>query len=356
MITRRTRVSRVGLLAAVPLLAAVTLAAGCGTVTTPAAGSGTASARPSGGASASPASPAPVTGTGSAVPTTSGGPVTPGQPACTGWPQKVPRGKLPASFVPVTVLRCVNSVQAIPGKGQWQTATLQRAGGDLTTLTAALRLPPGQRARGTMCPELAILPPQIVVISGNGTMLIPTLPLSGCGMVQPQVLLALSALPWKTVSVRLIAQVQTPQEVTTGCTPGYKDPFAVYGSTRPSPGGAVYSALPASLRICVYASGGSANASQFLRGTTVTGSTVSSLLGGLSGAGSSSTCTAPETTFAVVGGDRPSSPVVYVELGGCYRVLRFQPASGGVTSIATGHASAAAVAIIESVTHPKPAP
>ena len=34
---------------------------------------------------------------------------------------------LPPSFVPVAVIRCVTNYQIIPGKGQWEVATLERA-------------------------------------------------------------------------------------------------------------------------------------------------------------------------------------------------------------------------------------
>jgi hypothetical protein len=200
---RRRR--RAALLASVPLLAVGTLAAGCGTVSAPSPAGGVAGGSGTGSAAAS--SPPSVSST--PVPTATGGPVTPGEPACTGWPQNAARGPLPASFVPVAVLRCVSAYQTIPGKGQWLTATLERAGRDLTPLVGALRRPPEHTTPSRICPATAVLPPQIVLISGDGKAIIPRLPLGGCGMVQPQVLAALAALPWQRVSVRLVSQVQT---------------------------------------------------------------------------------------------------------------------------------------------------
>ena len=58
-----------------------------------------------------------------------------------------------------------------------------------------------------MCPAVAVIPPQVVLISANGQKLIPRLPATGCGLTQTQVLAALDALPWQPVSVRLIAKV-----------------------------------------------------------------------------------------------------------------------------------------------------
>ena len=45
----------------------------------------------------------------------------------------------PVSFVPVAALRCVQTYQMIPGKGQWLTATLERADKNLAPLIGALR-------------------------------------------------------------------------------------------------------------------------------------------------------------------------------------------------------------------------
>ncbi len=131
--------------------------------------------------------------------------MTTGEPACTGWPASAPTGTLPDSFVPVAVERCVTGAQTIPGKGLWRTASLQRADSGLAGLISALHQPPGTHKPGTECPQLAMIPPAIVLISASGQELIPRLPVSGCGLIQSQVLAALGTLPWRLVSVRLIA-------------------------------------------------------------------------------------------------------------------------------------------------------
>ena len=86
------------------------------------------------------------------VPTISGGPVEPGQPACAGWPAGAVSVSLPVSFVPVSVERCVNGAQTIPGKGLWTTATLQRADSGLAALISALRQPPATHHPGPSAP------------------------------------------------------------------------------------------------------------------------------------------------------------------------------------------------------------
>jgi hypothetical protein len=184
--------------AAAPLLAAAALVAGCGSAHAGnAAGAAPAPAASSAAASA-PATP---------VPTISEGPVVPGQSACVGWPTGATSVSLPVSFVPVSVERCVNGAQTIPGKGLWTTATLQRADSGLAGLINALRQPSFTHHPGTVCPALAEIPPQVVLIGANGEKLIPRLPATGCGLIQSQVLAALDALHWQPVSVRLIAKI-----------------------------------------------------------------------------------------------------------------------------------------------------
>lgn len=195
----------------VPLLLAGALAAGCGTGRAPAA-DGAAAAATSPGSTAPARHPTPV-------PTVTGGSVAPGQPACTGWPAHAPHVRMPALFAPVAAERCVTSIQTIAGKGQWETATLEKATTDLAPLTAALRHRAVSRTPG-MCPQLAMLPPQIVVISESGQELIPLLPVGGCGLVQSAVLAAIAALPWHPVSVTLVGPVtaKVPEGTTREAT------------------------------------------------------------------------------------------------------------------------------------------
>ena len=196
MMQLATRVAAVAALAA--------LATGCATASTstPAAtggasGTGAASAGPPASASATP------------VPTTTTGPpLVAGQPACVGWPANATRSKtLPASFEPVAVIRCVTDYQMIPGKGQWEVATLERADQGLAPLLTALQRPNQNRPAGTFCSDLVELRPQFVLVDKDGQAIWPALPVTGCGLVQAEVLGALAALPWQKVSVRLVAKV-----------------------------------------------------------------------------------------------------------------------------------------------------
>jgi len=195
---------RRALAVALPLLAAGALAAGCRS-----AHSGGAVGAPTAHATAPAASSSSASASAAAtpVPTVSGGRVVAGEPACAGWPTGATSVSLPVSFVPVSVERCVNGVEAIPGKGLWTTATLQRSDSSLAALVSALRQPTVAHRPGTVCPALAVIPPQVVLIGANGQKLIPRLPATGCGLIQSQVLAALDTIRWQPVSIRLIAQV-----------------------------------------------------------------------------------------------------------------------------------------------------
>ena len=228
------------------VLAAVLLAAGCGSAaggaapgTTETAGTagatgtaetagtagatgttgtaGTAGATGSGAASGgSPGgSPAPP-GSARPVPTVSGGPVAAGEVACAGWPASAPTASLPVSFVPVRAERCVTGAETVPGRGLWQTATLEQADSGLSGLASALRQPPVERQPGIACPALAEIPQQVVLFNAAGQQLMPRLPSTGCGLTQSRVLLALAALHWQPVSVRLVTQVPAPAAVVSG--------------------------------------------------------------------------------------------------------------------------------------------
>jgi hypothetical protein len=209
----RTGTARTGAVA-VPLLVAAALAAGCGS-----AHGGAGSAAP-GHPAAPTASTSPVpTASATPVPTVSGGRVVPGEPACAGWPADATSASLPVSFVPVSVERCVTGAQTIPGKGRWTTATLQRANAGLDGLVSALRRPAVTHQPGTVCPAVAVIPPEVVLISADGQKLIPRIPASGCGLIQSQVLVALNALRWQPVSVRLIAKVPGAAPAVSGSAP-----------------------------------------------------------------------------------------------------------------------------------------
>jgi len=205
---------------AVPLLVAGALAAGCGSTH---AGGGTSG-------------PGAAAASASAVPTVTGGPVAAGGAACAGWPAGLSSATLTASFAPVSVERCVNGAQAVPGKGLWTTATLQRSASGLSSLVNALHQPAATHKPGTACPDFAVIPPQIVLINAAGQKVIPRIPASGCGQPASQVLAALNSLRWQPVSVRLIAPVPGASPAPSGTAPG--PAITPGGPMKPAPAGA----------------------------------------------------------------------------------------------------------------------
>ncbi len=224
-------------LPAVALMSVVMLAAGCAASTTAAAPGapavsqsgaspgGTSSGSPGGTSSGSApgATPSAQPGSPAPVPTiTATGTPTPGGPDCANWPSGAPHGPLPATFVPVQVLRCQLGTTTVRGKGVYVSATLQRATKDLQILVDALRRPSGHMRPGMICPALAMIPPQIVLIAGNGAMISPRFPVSECGLIQPGVLMALNELSWQAVSVRLLSQL--PNVGVSGTAPAAPNP------------------------------------------------------------------------------------------------------------------------------------
>jgi len=123
------------------------------------------------------------------------------------------------------VERCVTGVQQGPGKTEWQTATLEKATKDLTPLVAALLRPSVQHQPGIMCPELVMLPPQVVLFSSDGKTLIPRIPLGSCGLVESGVLGALNTLNWQPVSVRLVTKLTGSQPLAA--TPRASSPKTI---------------------------------------------------------------------------------------------------------------------------------
>ena len=188
----------------VPLLVAGALATGCGTVAANPGGPNEPVGATSSSSSASTSAPAP---SATPVPTVTGGPVTAGEAACVGWPSDAPHGKLTTFFQPVSVERCVTGYQVIKGKGEWQTATLEKSTGNLEALVEVL-LQPSERVKpNTFCPEFAVIPPQVLLISSTGKQLIPVLPMGPCGISDSRVLTTLAMMSWQPVSVRLISKV-----------------------------------------------------------------------------------------------------------------------------------------------------
>ncbi len=130
-----------------------------------------------------------------------------GGAACSGWPANAPHGKLTALFTPVAVERCVSSVQQIKGKGEWQTATLERSTDKLATLTAVL-MRAVRAAAGRHVPRVRRHPAADRALQLDRPGAHP--PASGRRLRQRRLAGAgtLATMTWQPLSVRLVSKVE----------------------------------------------------------------------------------------------------------------------------------------------------
>jgi len=254
-------------------------------------------------------------------------------------PSPVP---LPADFVVAAAIRCVETERVVPGRGVWQFELRQVADHGLARLAAALRRPSIPPPPNQMCPAVGVIVIPFVLLGRDGRLVYPRLPTGECGWPLPQVGLAMQDLHWVTVSAQRGAQLETQAVVESGCPAAWKDmigfSLARGQSLRPSPGGPVFSARPLSLRVCVYRDRSGPLDTYFVGGGRVSGAAETALLRGIAAGRTSAACPRPHARFAVLLPPGMGGPVVYVEIGGCYRVLR--------PDNRIGQASPAAVAII----------
>jgi hypothetical protein len=228
----------------------------------------------------------------------------------------------------VAAIRCIQADQAVPGRGLWQFALWQVAGRGLAGLTAALRRPSATPPPGLVCAEPGISVPPFVLLGGNGRMIYPRLPTEECGNPQRQVVAAVRALHWVTVSAKRGQQVETQAGIESGCPAGWKDVIslaegAAHGrSLRPSPGGQVFSPRPSWVRVCVYRDRSGPLDTFLVGGSRVSGVTEAALLTGIAAGRASATCARAHTMFAVLLPPQMGRQPAYVEFGGCHRVLR----------------------------------
>ena len=265
-------------------------------------------------------------------------------------PERQPAGvPVPARFVVVAAIRCIQSDQVVPGHGLWRFDLWQVAEHGLTRLAEVLRRPSATPPPGLACAEPGISVPPFMLLGGNGRMIYPKLPAEECGNPQRQVLDAVQALHWMTVSTRRGQQVETQAGIESGCPAGWKDvisleeSFSHGRSPHPSPGGRAFSPRPSWLRVCVYHDRSGPLDTFLIGGSRISGAAETALLAGIAAGRRSATCPQPHTMFAVLLPPQTGSLPAYVEIGGCQRVLR--------PDNRIGQASPAALMIINQARH-----
>ncbi len=301
----------------------------------PTGGKGGASGRPAGGRTFAPLSSPPC-----------------GQPFRSGLQAR----RLPRTFKVAAVYECESEPQTIPGRGQWQVLVERRATTALGRFDAALRRPEAPPAGPDVaCAAVAVTLPRLILVNSAGGLLEPAIPTDECGQPQAQTQQSLNHLPWRTVSHRLLTQIETQPELATGCGPAYKDLFALYASQlQPAKSGPVFPVRRSRLTVCIFRDGHGSNSQvgNFVRGGTIAGATQRAVIDGISKGRSTPGCARPSATFAVLW-YVSNGPTATVELGGCDRVLRTQLTIHKSRRVAVQHeeigqASPTAVRVIES--------
>jgi hypothetical protein len=237
---------------------------------------------------------------------------------------------MPADFVPVSATRCLYPIVTVPGNGSWLVRVQQRATGDgLAELARALRLP-SILDNKVACAGVGREPIVLTLTDGQGHTVIPQIPHTACGDPLPDVVQAIHTLPWQETSRTNVQQVQSQLEVASGCSGRYKPVIALYASDRNLHGKGDFTKLPpGTVRICRYrldpgdTMTGDDNTGAYQTGVldtagTLDGSVSGHLLTALAAAPPAKPCTA-QAPFTVLSPDGAPGPVVYVELGGCYR-------------------------------------
>ena len=228
------------------------------------------------------------------------------QVRCPG-PERQPTGvPVPARFVVVAAIRCIQSDQVVPGHGLWQFDLWQVAGDGLTSLAEVLRRPSATPPPGLACAEPGIsVPPFTPLLGGNGRMIYPKLPTEECGNPQRQVLDAVQALHWMTVLTRRGQQVETQAGIESGC-PGRlercdqpRGKLRTWPVTTPLTGRPGILATAIGLRVCVYQDRRPSD-TFLIGGSRISGAAETALLAGIAAGRSSATCPQPHTMFAVL--------------------------------------------------------
>jgi hypothetical protein len=238
---------------------------------------------------------------------------------------------LPADFHPVKVVRCRSEVRTVPGNGVWETYDADVADTGLAPLLAALKLPSLPAA--SVCTAVGFVPLDFALVDASGAIVRPKLPDDGCGAPREEIRTALNALPWRAEADQMMVQVQTQEELDTGCEPAYKDLFKLRtANSAPPPWRQEQpSRYAAPTTVCIYAEPSTDGASEtpsgvqdavgtFTHGVKLTASQQSAIAAALNQASDKAvpTCATPATRLAELVG--PGLLTVSLELDGCHRL------------------------------------
>lgn len=335
------RTAGLSALGVVILLAATFAVFGRGWFAGSAASPGSSAAATTGGASATAASGAPA-----------GGPAGGGyQPQdsqqthrCDGLPPVTP-GELrlldPSATVTAAVI-CTDGYARIPGKGGWMVRRVVDVPlPALAGVVSAIKTPDRQPSSGA-CDAMGVTAPDLVLTLADGSRVRPGLPGDGCHVLEVVMKALGSASAGPARSTVRLSQVETEQEITSGCGGQAKEPsvWLEAGESEQPPHGSVADLLPAAgqVALCRYAPGDEPMVGSLAATGTADRASIVSAVGTIATTPpvhQPAECTSPpsldhppDTGWITIqalpapGLDQPTpAPLLLVELGGCLRVV-----------------------------------
>ena len=340
-----------GLLGVGALIAGCVLLAGCASARVAPGGSpGTTAAStglPSGPASVvppsslSPSGPAATAATGSPPPaathaTAHVDSLTIDCPAESPAPARASRTPLPAKVALRAVVRCEEVQRTYAGLGESRVQLAEVATSGFDQLLTELRKPSQTASANQICRAVGYVVPWFVLVTTDGSVLVPSVPTGVCGEPSPAAMRALGALDFRAVDAVRVQLIRSPESIASQCEQNWKDEVALEGAQQSGGNSAAsvgdLASSPSSVLLCLYEAGplqGGLRAGGLIKGVTVTGDTAGRL------------ASEAEIANPVPGGcvDADRFVVVHfdgrwasVEIGGCHRLLtpdrRFGTASG----------------------------
>lgn len=242
-------------------------------------------------------------------------------------------GSLPADAHPVSLLRCEQDNQDVPGQGQWLVVKTERSAGSVDGFVSALRTsyakPPAAKPKGDFsCAAIGYVQPWLVLVDADGKAYRVAIPSSGvCEEPDPDVTKALAAVPTTTVSTERIQQTMSPGAQSSGCAQQFAE-MAFVNTQYPAAtgkGGPFFTGLKSgqAIRACYYKLGSTYGkdkpAGDYDGVATLSGSQAAAVYDGLTSApvAAVKTCAAPAAEYAVLSAADGGGDWSVVELGGC---------------------------------------
>jgi hypothetical protein len=218
---------------------------------------------------------------------------------------------------------CHQTVERVPGRGEWSVRVERRAEAGTAALAAALRLP--DEELGGACNLDAVIVPELWALDGRGTASLVRWPIGSCGKPRTEVSEAFAAVRWSTVASRRVQQIAPQAALDTGCLTAVKHMAAIDAgdSGREHPAGALGELTRASgVRACTYRIVDRSETPQgdFVSGGRIEGKAWQEVRWALEAAPPApATCAGLGQRFQVLTADQGEA--VYLELDGCRRVL-----------------------------------